>query len=349
MPRLAIDSHYLTDQLKALLAIASPTGYTDTVVRHVAKELERLGLKVELTRRGAISALRQGSRRASARAVVSHLDTLGAQVKRLKENGRVELVPIGNWSARFAEGARAQVFSDKGIYRGTILPLKASGHTFNDEIDTLPIGWQYVELRVDALSRDERELTKLGIEVGDTVAIDPQPEFLDNGYIVSRHLDDKAGVAVMLAAIEAMEREGAATPVDIHWLFTIAEEVGVGVAVPQPGRGGESLRPVGGVPRGVRHADPDLAPLDVDVHLWCVGVGPPGGRVDDVAPAAVHRHEQPGRHDGVRAVRGLARGVRAAEREGQTEQPGDVRRRLIVSPNGLGSSGSGSASMVLLV
>ena len=230
MPRLAIDSHYLTDQLKALLAIASPTGYTDTVVRHVAKELERLGLKVELTRRGAISALRQGSRRASARAVVSHLDTLGAQVKRLKENGRLELVPIGHWSARFAEGARAQVFSDKGIYRGTILPLKASGHTFNDEIDTLPIGWQYVELRVDALSRDERELTKLGIEVGDTVAIDPQPEFLDNGYIVSRHLDDKAGVAVMLAAIEAMEREGAATPVDIHWLFTIAEEVGVGAA-----------------------------------------------------------------------------------------------------------------------
>ncbi|MEE2949705.1 hydrolase, peptidase M42 family [Fulvimarina manganoxydans] len=230
MPRLAIDSHYLTDQLKALLAIASPTGYTDTVVRHVAKELERLGLKVELTRRGAISALRQGSRRASARAVVSHLDTLGAQVKRLKENGRVELVPIGNWSARFAEGARAQVFSDKGIYRGTILPLKASGHTFNDEIDTLPIGWQYVELRIDALSRDERELAKLGIEVGDTVAIDPQPEFLDNGYIVSRHLDNKAGVAVMLAAIEAMEREGASTPVDIHWLFTIAEEVGVGAA-----------------------------------------------------------------------------------------------------------------------
>ena len=230
MPRLAIDSHYLTDQLKALLAIASPTGYTDTVVRHVAKELERLGLKVELTRRGAISALRQGSRRASARAVVSHLDTLGAQVKRLKENGRVELVPIGNWSARFAEGARAQVFSDKGIYRGTILPLKASGHTFNDEIDTLPIGWQYVELRVDALSRDERELTKLGIEVGDTVAIDPQPEFLDNGYIVSRHLDDKAGVATLLAALECMVREGRTPEVDTYALITIAEEVGVGAA-----------------------------------------------------------------------------------------------------------------------
>nr|WP_203566092.1 osmoprotectant NAGGN system M42 family peptidase [Aurantimonas aggregata] len=220
----------MTDQLKALLNIPSPTGYTDTVVRHVAKELERLGLTVELTRRGAISALRQGSRRASARAIVSHLDTLGAQVKRLKENGRLELVPIGNWSARFAEGARVTVFSEAGTYRGTILPLKASGHTYNDEIDSLPVGWDYIELRVDALARDRTELDRLCIEVGDTVAIDPQPEFMDNGFIVSRHLDNKAGVAVMLAAIESMERTAAATPVDIHWLFTIAEEVGVGAA-----------------------------------------------------------------------------------------------------------------------
>nr|WP_210345396.1 osmoprotectant NAGGN system M42 family peptidase [Jiella flava] len=220
----------MTEQLKALLTIPSPTGYTDTVVRHVAKELERLGLKVELTRRGAISALRQGSRRASARAVVSHLDTLGAQVKRLKENGRLELVPIGHWSARFAEGARCMIFSDAGTYRGTILPLKASGHTYNEEVDSLPVGWPYVEMRVDALSRDLKELTRLGIDVGDTVAIDPQPEFLDNGFIVSRHLDNKAGVAVMLAAIKAMEDAGISTPVDTHWLFTIAEEVGVGAA-----------------------------------------------------------------------------------------------------------------------
>ncbi|MCQ0989567.1 osmoprotectant NAGGN system M42 family peptidase [Jiella marina] len=230
MPRLTIDTEYLTEQLKALFHIPSPTGYTDTVVRHVAKELERLGLKVELTRRGAISAVRQGSRRASARAVVSHLDTLGAQVKRLKENGRLELVPIGHWSARFAEGARCTIFSDAGTYRGTILPLKASGHTYNEEIDTLPVGWDYVELRVDALARDLNEVTKLGIEIGDTVAIDPQPEFLDNGFIVSRHLDNKAGVAVMLAALNAMEKAGAVTPVDTHWLFTIAEEVGVGAA-----------------------------------------------------------------------------------------------------------------------
>lgn len=230
MPRLDIDVGYLAEQLKALLRIPSPTGYTDTVVRHVSRELERLGLTVELTRRGAIRAVRQGSRRASARAIVSHVDTLGAQVKNLKENGRLELVPIGTWSARFAEGARVTIFSESGAYRGTILPLKASGHTYNEEIDSLPVGWDYVELRIDALSRSRAEIDKLGIEIGDIVAIDPQPEFLDNGFIVSRHLDNKAGVAVVLAAIHALERHRAVTPVDIHFLFTIAEEVGVGAA-----------------------------------------------------------------------------------------------------------------------
>ncbi|KAA0972512.1 osmoprotectant NAGGN system M42 family peptidase [Aureimonas fodinaquatilis] len=230
MTRCAIDIHYLTDQLKQLLAIQSPTGYTDTIVRHVTKELQRLGLHVELTRRGAIRAVRQGSRRASARAIVSHVDTLGAQVKAIKPNGRLELVPIGTWSALFAMGARATIFSDKGSYRGTILPLKASGHTFNNEVDTQPIGWAHVELRVDALARNVGDLGKLGVEIGDIVAIDPQAEFLENGFIVSRHLDDKAGVAIMLAAIDALERANAATPVDIHWLFTIAEEVGVGAS-----------------------------------------------------------------------------------------------------------------------
>lgn len=230
MARLSIDSDYLLNTLERLLATPSPTGYTDPIVRLVSSELERLGLTVQLTRRGAIRAVRPGANRSGARAFVSHLDTLGAQVKALKLNGRLELVPIGHWSARFAEGARATVFTEKGGYRGTILPLKASGHTYNDEIDSSPFGWDHVEMRVDALARDKPDLDRLGIEIGDIVSIDPQPEFLDNGFIVSRHLDNKAGVAVMLAALKAIQENRAETPVDIHWLFTIAEEVGVGAS-----------------------------------------------------------------------------------------------------------------------
>ncbi|WGD29827.1 osmoprotectant NAGGN system M42 family peptidase [Ancylobacter sp. WKF20] len=230
MSRLKIDADYLAKVLRRLLSIPSPTGYIDTIARFVAKELAGFGLEVELTRRGAIRAIRPGGTPLGARALVAHVDTLGAQVKSLKPNGRLAVVPIGTWSARFAEGARGTVFTEKGGYRGTILPLKASGHTFNEEVDQLPIGWDYVEMRVDARARNEGDLARLGFEVGDIIAIDPQPEFLDSGFIVSRHLDDKAGVAVMLAALKALTEEGAQTPVDIHWLFSIAEEVGVGAS-----------------------------------------------------------------------------------------------------------------------
>ncbi|CAN5602151.1 osmoprotectant NAGGN system M42 family peptidase [soil metagenome] len=227
--RLEIDIDYLREQLRALLAIPSPSGYTDTIVRHVCGELDRLGVGYDVTRRGAIRGHLKGETALGARAIVSHLDTLGVQVKALKANGRLALVSIGTWSTRLAEGAHCKIFTAKGAWRGTLLPMKASGHTFGDEVDRLPIGWDHVELRIDAYATSEAGLVKLGVEVGDTVAIDPQPEFLPNGFIVSRHLDNKAGVAVMLAALKALAGLPG-LPVDMFWLFTIAEEVGHGAA-----------------------------------------------------------------------------------------------------------------------
>jgi peptidase M42 family hydrolase len=230
MTILHIDLDYLADTLEELLEIPSPTSYTDNIVQRCGQELDRLGVPFEVTRRGAIRALLRGKKRRPARAIAAHLDTLGAQVKMIKESGRLAIVAIGTWSARFAEGARCTIFTEQGSYRGTILPLKASGHTYGDEVDEQPTGWAYVEVRVDARCSSAEEARKLGIEVGDILAVDPQPEFLDNGYICSRHLDDKAGVAVMLAALQALIPVRDQLPVDVHFLFTIEEEVGVGAS-----------------------------------------------------------------------------------------------------------------------
>lgn len=230
MSRLSIDVDYLSRTLRRLLDTPSPAGYTDAVARLACEELAALGIEHELTRRGAIRARMAGRRRQPARSLIAHLDTLGAQVKNLKDNGRLELARVGHWSARFAEGARATLFTDTGSFRGTILPLKASGHVFNEQIDTQPVGWEHIELRIDALARNARELARLGIAIGDMVAIDPQPEFLPNGFIVSRHLDDKAGCAVMFAAMKALKEAGESLPVDTLFLFSISEEVGVGAS-----------------------------------------------------------------------------------------------------------------------
>jgi peptidase M42 family hydrolase len=231
MRPLSIDLAYLRRTLRELLAIPSPTGYTDGIVADCCERLESLGIDYEVTRRGAIRARIAGERRRPARALIGHLDTLGAQIRMLKDNGRAEVVPIGHWSSRFAEGARCTVLTRGGTYRGTILPLKASGHTFGPEIDTQPVAWTQVELRFDIDVAGRADLEAHGVQIGDHIAIDPQPEFLANGYINSRHLDDKAGVAAMFAALRALAKKDVQVPVDTYFLFSIAEEVGVGASM----------------------------------------------------------------------------------------------------------------------
>jgi peptidase M42 family hydrolase len=214
-----------------LVEIPSPTGYTDRVVHFACDQLEQLGVPFELTRRGAIRATLEGRKKAPSRAVVGHLDTLGCMVKELKDNGRLRIVPVGTWSSRFAEGARVTILTDHaGAIRGTIMPLKASGHVFGDEVDTQPVGWDYVEVRTDDFCKSAEDLEERGFRIGNFITLDPKFEVTENGFVVSRHLDDKAGVSAILAAIKYIKDTGLVPPVDTHMLFTISEEVGSGAS-----------------------------------------------------------------------------------------------------------------------
>jgi peptidase M42 family hydrolase len=230
MKLFTVDEDYTLNILMSLLRIPSPSGYTDAIVHFICDKLEELAIPFELTRRGAIRATLPGERNSPDRAVVAHLDTLGLMVKQLKHNGRLEVVPIGHWNARFAEGARVTIFSDIGSYRGTVLPLKASGHTFAAEIDKQPVAWDNVEIRIDARCYNLEDLVKLGINIGDFIAVDTNSEISETGYINSRHLDDKAGVAVIMGAAKAIVDNKAYLPTDCHLLFTISEEVGAGAS-----------------------------------------------------------------------------------------------------------------------
>ncbi len=228
------DLAYLRQVLLEMLAIPSPTGFTDTIVRYVAERLEELGIPFELTRRGTIRATLQGRQNSPDRAVSAHLDTIGASVREIKDNGRLALAAVGCWSSRFAEGSRVSLFTDQGVLRGSVLPLLASGHAFNTAVDQLPISWDHIELRLDAYSSTRADGEALGIAIGDFVAFDPLPEFTESGHISARHLDDKAGVAALLTALKMIRDSGAELQIDCHPLFTITEEVGSGAAAALP-------------------------------------------------------------------------------------------------------------------
>jgi peptidase M42 family hydrolase len=228
--RLPIDMDYVQEVLLQLLRTPSPTGRTDEVVQYVGELVMDLGMDLSVTRRGVLNATLSGKRTRPDRAIVVHADTIGAMVTRLKDNGRLEVTPLGTHSARFAEGAHVTVFTDTPgtTYTGTVLPLKSSGHQYGDEVDTQGVGWPLVEVRVDEPVSDATSLAAVGIQVGDFVALDANPIVTAGGYIKSRHLDDKAGIAAALGAFKSLLDAKIAPLVSAHLLVTIAEEVGHG-------------------------------------------------------------------------------------------------------------------------
>lgn len=229
---LPVDMDYVTDVLLRMLRTPSPTGRTDDVMHLLGEELQQLGLPFHLTRRGALIADLSGDKTSPDRAIVVHSDTIGMMVRRIKPSGRLEVAPIGTFSARAAEGGRVIIFTDEpGVaYTGTVLPLKASGHAFGDELDVQKAAWENVEIRIDAFTDSTRETTALGIQIGDFIAFDANPHISPTGFINSRHLDGKAGVAAALGAVKAVADHQVQLPVSAHLLITIAEEVGHGAS-----------------------------------------------------------------------------------------------------------------------
>jgi peptidase M42 family hydrolase len=230
---LEIDLDFLRRVLLELLDISSPTGRTDHIQQYVGERLDLLGVPFVVTRRGAIVADLGGPADFNAsRAVVVHTDTIGAMIRNLKGNGRLELKPIGTHSARFSEGAAVRVFPDdlETVYHGQVLPLKASGHRWNEEVDSQGISWDHVEVRLDEHVSSVEDLRALGLDVGDFVVPLAHPLITDSGFVRSRHLDDKAGVAATLAALKALKEADVELPVHAQLLVTCTEEIGHGAS-----------------------------------------------------------------------------------------------------------------------
>jgi len=226
--KLPIDEAFLHRALLEMLAIPSPTGFTDELVRYVCAQLDEIGVDFALSRRGTISTTVRGRSSANARAVANHIDTIGATVSSIRDNGRLGIKPIGTWSSRFAEGGRVTILSGRRAWRGQVLPVLASGHAFNEKIDQLPVSWDQVEVRINQRVHCAADTRALGIGEGDFIAFDSDPEWDDSGYISARHLDNKGGAATCLAALKALVEHEVELPVDLCLMFTITEEVGTG-------------------------------------------------------------------------------------------------------------------------
>lgn len=224
-----IEAKRIKAVLLELLAIPSPCGFTDEIVHYISRCLKEMGVEHDLTRRGTVRACLPGRLSTPARAIVTHVDTHGAMVRYLRDDGRILVAPIGYWSSRFAEGVKVNVFTDTAVLRGVLLPTVEWGVSRDHGVEAVPLGWDHIELRLEEPVYSAEDARALGVEPGNFIALDSDPEVLENGYIVSRNLDNKAGTAAVLEVLRHMTEEGIQPYHDTYVLFTITETTGSGI------------------------------------------------------------------------------------------------------------------------
>lgn len=226
-----IDETYLLDLLVDLLNTPSPTGFTDRVLDSLQEVLGAFpAVEVRRTGKGALVGTWKGQESRSLRGLTAHVDTLGAMVKEIKSSGRLKLSRLGGVPWNSIEGEGCTVLASKGEeVRGSILIDTASIHVHGKKVGETKRDGEHMEVRLDARTTSAEETRELGIRVGDFVCFDPRVE-INHGFIRSRHLDDKAGVACMVAAIQALEEAGLKPAQDTVFHFSNYEEVGHGAA-----------------------------------------------------------------------------------------------------------------------
>ncbi|WP_317949488.1 M42 family metallopeptidase [Rossellomorea marisflavi] len=214
--------------IKQLVEIPSPSGNTQEIIRFVEDELGDLGLEMKRNHKGALIVTIPGEDQSRHRMLTAHVDALGAMVKEVKGNGRLRLSMIGGFRWNAVEGENCKIETSSGkIYTGTILMHQTSVHVYKDAGEAKRDEVN-IEVRIDEKVRNYEEVRALGIEVGDFVSFDPRAEITDSGFIKSRHLDDKASVAMLMKLISHIRSEGITLPYTTHFLISNNEEIGYG-------------------------------------------------------------------------------------------------------------------------
>lgn len=231
MSELKFDMEAALRFMVELLNIPSPTGYHSEAADHTLKALQGLNMPdvtLSLTGKGAVLATWRGESAERPRGVTAHLDTLGLMVKEIKSSGTLKVTALGgiNWPGTEFENVTIRT-QDNRRYRGTMLLVNPSTHV-NRSAQKSERSEETMEVRIDARTTSAKETRDLGIEVGDFVFLDPRVELVDTGFIRSRFLDNKAGVAVIYAAMQALRDAGLRPAQDTAVLIANYEEVGHG-------------------------------------------------------------------------------------------------------------------------
>src|SRR6266436_5805851 len=155
---------------------------------------------------------------------VAHMDEIGYEVKKIEDDGRVELAVLGGGYTQYFLGHTALLHKSDGTTAGAVMELPNGwdkpGFEWPQNLRALD---DPVRAYVGTSSREETE--KLGIRAGDWVTIEKTYRPLLGTRANARSFDDRVGCAALIAAVKAI---GPTLPGrDVAFVWSTEEEIGL--------------------------------------------------------------------------------------------------------------------------
>lgn len=221
--------NYIIKVLETLVNIPSPSGYTKEVMEFVKAEAESFGYASRYSHKGGLIISAEGESNETV-GLSAHVDTLGAMVRSIDTEGTLKFTLVGGYTMHSIEGAYCRIHTRQGqTYTGTILIKSSSVHSY-DDAKTMERTDRNMLVRIDEPVKCREDVTALGISSGDYISFDPKFQCTDKGFIKSRHLDDKASVAVILGMLKEMSERKIKPANHLKILISNYEEVGFGAS-----------------------------------------------------------------------------------------------------------------------
>ncbi len=230
---MKINKDYVLNLAEEILKIPSPSGYTKEVTNRIKEEAKSFDLPYEETKKGNLIITIEGQTDKTVGLSV-HVDTLGAMVRSITQDGELRFTSIGGPSWPTLDGEYCTVKARDGkTYTGTFLSTSPAVHVFKDA-GSKKRDPENMVVRLDEKVHSKEDVKALGIEAGDFIFFDPKTTLTSNGFIKSRFLDDKINVASMFGLIKAFKENNQTPLPTLKLLISTYEEVGHGAAYIPP-------------------------------------------------------------------------------------------------------------------
>ncbi len=205
------------DLIKRICEAPGIPGREDAVRPIVIEALQPLVDDISVDALGNVIARKNG--KGGPRVMIAaHMDEIGFIVRSIDDNGFIRLQNVGGFDARVLPSQRVLVHTREGdVLRGALQLATKPTHILSaDEIKPPKVTDLYVDL---GMKGDD---VKAKVEIGDMVTFDRTLERVGD-TVMSKSLDDRASVFIMIEAIRALGDHQA----EIVAVATTQEEVGL--------------------------------------------------------------------------------------------------------------------------